>query len=39
MLVLEKLLVAANNPMIHNASNFVQLLCYLTCNKYGKATS
>jgi hypothetical protein len=30
------LLVAANDPMIHNAINFVQLLCYLTCKQDGR---
>lgn len=25
--------------MIHNASNFLQLLCYLACKEDGKATS
>ena len=25
--------------MIHNASNFLQLLCYLACKKDGKTTS
>ena len=38
MLRVRDLLVAANDPMIHNTINFVQLLCYLTCKQDGRVT-